>query len=263
MDANLQDARTDQGPPQIHPSFTLRLGPVTLCLKDPQDILGVVETYVFDVYSTSLLREGDQIIDVGAGIGDFAVKASRIVGKNGRVLAIEPSPSDFAFLRDNVLRNKCKNVLLANEGVAERPRTISSTYKGRGLVFGAKTLESIAAEFDMTRPDVLKMDIEGLEAVVLEASPSLVSAARLIVVEFHGEAAVPPNVLSGQFSSIGLSRLQIWSRTAAFVARHPLLSLHIYTILRSAISREPMGRLARGPEITRGEILKIVRFSRR
>jgi hypothetical protein len=39
--------------------------------------LFIKECYIFDIYRTDLLNEGDVVIDLGAGVGDFSVLASR------------------------------------------------------------------------------------------------------------------------------------------------------------------------------------------
>ncbi len=41
---------------------------------------------------TKLLSEGDTFLDVGANHGSFAIVASKLVGANGFVLAVEPQP---------------------------------------------------------------------------------------------------------------------------------------------------------------------------
>ena len=63
--------------------------------NDPHDIAAVIECYILDVYESRNIRKGDMLIDIGAGIGEFAVLASKLVGNNGKVIAIEPSPDDL------------------------------------------------------------------------------------------------------------------------------------------------------------------------
>ncbi len=50
---------------------------------------------MLNVYRVEKIRRGSVVIDVGAGIGEFAILASNKVGKDGKVVAIEPSPDDF------------------------------------------------------------------------------------------------------------------------------------------------------------------------
>jgi FkbM family methyltransferase len=53
----------------------------------------------------AFLRPGDQIIDVGAHIGTFTVPFARTVSAEGRVVAVEPSPSPFELLERNLALN--------------------------------------------------------------------------------------------------------------------------------------------------------------
>ncbi|MEO0169245.1 MAG: FkbM family methyltransferase, partial [candidate division WOR-3 bacterium] len=44
------------------------------------------------------LKEGQVFVDVGAYVGFFSIFASKIVGKNGKVLAFEPNPQAHKIL---------------------------------------------------------------------------------------------------------------------------------------------------------------------
>ena len=81
----------------------------------------LTETFIFDVYRTDLLKENDLVLDIGAGIGDFSVLASRHVGKNGKVIALEPDVERYGLLKLNIQKNNCQNVIPLNLGVADSP----------------------------------------------------------------------------------------------------------------------------------------------
>jgi FkbM family methyltransferase len=53
-----------------------------------------------------------EAVDVGANVGYYTLFASRIVGRGGRVLAIEPAPRNVAYLRRHVQINRCANVTI-------------------------------------------------------------------------------------------------------------------------------------------------------
>jgi FkbM family methyltransferase len=48
-----------------------------------------------------LVKLGDTVVDIGANIGYFSAYASAAVGKNGKVLAIEPEAENFKYLQTN------------------------------------------------------------------------------------------------------------------------------------------------------------------
>jgi FkbM family methyltransferase len=54
------------------------------------------------------------VIDVGAHAGYFALLAARLVGPRGRVVAIEPEPSNFGLLEANIARAGVANVETVN-----------------------------------------------------------------------------------------------------------------------------------------------------
>ena len=44
------------------------------------------------------IKKGNKVIDVGANIGYYALLENKIVGRNGQVIAIEPSPENYKML---------------------------------------------------------------------------------------------------------------------------------------------------------------------
>ena len=65
------------------------------------------------------VSKGDWVIDIGANIGTYTFELSKIVGSEGRVIAIEPVPESFYLLTTNASRLKNKNVTLLNVAVSD------------------------------------------------------------------------------------------------------------------------------------------------
>ena len=59
----------------------------------------------------ALIRPGDTVIDVGANRGMFALNASYLVGKNGRVICFEPNPNCLKVLRYEIESNDIDNIV--------------------------------------------------------------------------------------------------------------------------------------------------------
>lgn len=78
------------------------------------------------------LAPGDTVVDVGANIGIYSVLAGAIVGSEGRVEAIEPSPSLRPCLEDNLRRNGLDNVRVHARLAAGRPM-VDPFIDGRSL----------------------------------------------------------------------------------------------------------------------------------
>jgi len=90
------------------------------CAGTTQDLIQRY-IYLFGVWEANLsswirsaLKPGDVFVDVGANIGFFSLLASQIVGSEGRVVSIEPSPTIFAQLTANVALNRVGNIRLVN-----------------------------------------------------------------------------------------------------------------------------------------------------
>jgi FkbM family methyltransferase len=65
------------------------------------------------------LREGDWAIDVGANIGHYTTRMSQLVGRTGRVFAIEPVPRTFELLAANVASLPLTNVSLVSAAASD------------------------------------------------------------------------------------------------------------------------------------------------
>jgi precorrin-6B methylase 2 len=69
-------------------------------------------------------KEGDVVVDVGAHIGRYTIIASKRVGPNGKVIAIEADPSNFEMLNRNVQLNRLANVTTLNYAAFSRETRI-------------------------------------------------------------------------------------------------------------------------------------------
>jgi FkbM family methyltransferase len=144
-----------------------------------------------------LLAPGDVYVDVGANLGYMALNAARIVGDAGLVVAVEPEPRVGAKLEMNVQLNRAANVRIVREAVASAAGSATfriATEEGlsrlenrRQSDHGMVPLETITVPVT-TLPDVVqrhapgravtlvKIDVEGHELAVLEASGPMLSA---------------------------------------------------------------------------------------
>ena len=57
------------------------------------------------------LRPGQTLLNVGANVGYHVVRASKLVGPTGRVIAVEPDPVNFGFLLANLALQDLRNVV--------------------------------------------------------------------------------------------------------------------------------------------------------
>lgn len=157
----------------------------------------ILENYLLDIYHTNrLIREGDIVIDIGAGVGDFAIKAASKTGRRGKVVAIEPNADDYQLMLENIQLNNCHETIIPlNIGVAEKQGIEKITFAGRTYSFNVEPLRVILQKQGINRIDLIKMDIEGYETEVLRQSTDILKDVSAIAIELHGTKKEVDNIL--------------------------------------------------------------------
>ena len=144
-------------------------------------------------------KEGDVIVDVGAGRGEDVLAFSQGVGPSGRVVAIEAHPHSFAILDSFCKLNRLTNVtrlplaLMDKQGTVRISESESSwienAIQGSGEVPGADVrataLSEVCEEQGLEEIDFLKMNIEGAERHALLGMAPVMRRIRQICVACH------------------------------------------------------------------------------
>jgi FkbM family methyltransferase len=138
---------------------------------------------------TQMLQPGACVIDVGANLGALTVPLAKHVGPSGYVVAIEPQPHAFYTLCANTVLNELHNVR-AVHAVAVGPDAdtsspewipmldpsqpqnfggyaVSMWGEGRKKLSGMPVRRVRLSELGLSRMDLIKLDIEGMEQEVL------------------------------------------------------------------------------------------------
>jgi len=138
------------------------------------------------------LRPADLFLDIGANIGSYTVLAAGAVGAN--VLAVEPIPSTFASLQNNVVLNhlaskvSCHCVGLSNGAGTLRFTSDLDTVNHVALESERDGVIEVPVltvdELCLQRtPAIIKIDVEGHEqAVLLGASNTLANPILMAVI---------------------------------------------------------------------------------
>ena len=137
------------------------------------------------------LGERAVVVDLGANEGRFCAYFLSLPGC--RVLSVEPVPELFDDLPDAPGLTKSRYAVTGEGGSIELSLNSSrcaSAYlpeaTADAIVVPAVTLTGLLSEFDIRRIDLLKMDIEGAEVSVIQATPDdVLLCADQITVEFH------------------------------------------------------------------------------
>jgi FkbM family methyltransferase len=165
--------------------------------------------------------------DVGAHIGEYSLLASRKVGENGRVESFEPHPHLIEFLSHNITSSKFMNVVLHQQaitnyvGLAElvlEPEPSLSHLEplrhGEGVsprvTVPTLSLDRFHQQSGDT-PHLVKVDVEGVEHLVVEGAKSLLrlppDTAPVWIMEFASQNCARfgyhPNHLLSEFRHQG------------------------------------------------------------
>jgi FkbM family methyltransferase len=153
--------------------------------------------------------QGNVVIDVGAHVGRYTILGSKLVGQEGKVIAIEAHPSNFQLLQRNLHHNKLDNVIAFNcaayseDGVNVRlfmpDRQLGSTIyntvmekrdaTNKFVSVPALRLDSIVQHSGIRDDEVnwMKIDVEGAEYEVLKGAEKILRKSKEIsvLVEVH------------------------------------------------------------------------------
>ena len=191
---------TDRG------NLNFRIDSAASIPRGPDDDKGEPETFE---WISKFLQPGEVLIDIGANIGVFSLYAALI--KDTKIIALEPSAESFATLNANIrlngLEEKIEAYCLAasNEtklmklfmkdtesGASHNSIEKSENQFGAFKVGGEQAIISIKLDhltelIGSTRPDHIKLDVDGREPAILEGAINLLETVKSILVEIEGK----------------------------------------------------------------------------
>jgi FkbM family methyltransferase len=154
---------------------------------------------------TAHARPGTTAMDVGANIGIHTIPLAHAVGPTGHVLAFEPVEQNVGRLAVNVELNGLKNVTVISQAaaaddkgavlqVSDDPAFHSTAGVAEGhkveqtALVSTTSLDSAWKGAGRPTVSVIKIDVEGSEAAVIEGAAELLDTCRpSLLVEIGGE----------------------------------------------------------------------------
>jgi FkbM family methyltransferase len=142
------------------------------------------------------VKAGDWAIDIGANVGHYAFRLSRLVGERGRVIAIEPVPDTFAILAETARRTGCRNVTLINAAASAQTKEVrldlprfdtglanfyQASITDEGGAFAVLALPVDALQIP-ARVSLVKIDVEGHEQAVLDGMRTLLARDHPVLI---------------------------------------------------------------------------------
>lgn len=174
----------------------------------PEDTGISKELVIYKVHeprATQLLeryvKEGMTVVDIGSNLGYYALLEARLVGRRGKVVAIEPVPDNARFLAMNVKANCYSNIVICEAAIgecnSEVPLHLSeksnlhslvplSGDTGKHINVSMLTLDSLVSRYKLSSVDFIRMDIEGYETVAIEGMRRTLQAHNpYLLIELH------------------------------------------------------------------------------
>lgn len=154
---------------------------------------GIREKESTDIF-LDYLKNGMNVVDIGANIGYYTLMEASKVGDSGNVLAIEPTLSSFNMLKKNCSINGFENIDFVNNAVGLESKNvgidkgrspnlnrISAKHPGKELV-KQETLNNLVD----IEPDIVRMDVQGYELEILKGMDNLLeSNDMMLFIEVH------------------------------------------------------------------------------
>jgi len=150
------------------------------------------------------LKKGMTCLDVGGNIGYYTLLESNIVGNDGKVIAIEPSPPNFKHLKKNLSIQDTKNVDAYNfaagdvdgevnflvyresNGSFTIPDGETTNLPGELIKVPAKRMDTFLNEINIEHVDFVRMDVEGYEHHIIEGMKNIIKNSKpMFQIEVH------------------------------------------------------------------------------
>lgn len=152
------------------------------------------------VFVMHFLRPGDTFVDAGANVGAYTLLASGVAG--ARTIAVEPSPSTFGYLRQNILLNDLlPRVSTVNAALGRGEGRLRLTEQlgtenyvcpdgeaGPSVEVPVTMLDTLLRD---KQPTLIKIDVEGFETEVLAGAAETLARPCLqgMIIERAGNGA--------------------------------------------------------------------------
>lgn len=128
------------------------------------------------------INPGEIIVEAGAFIGFYVVRAAELTGEKGKVIAIEAVPENFEIMKRNVEANHLSNVILVNKAVWNASTKIKFYREGKQIgsitqevvatdqyiEVQAETIDTILSENGIAKIDFIRIQLNGVELEALE-----------------------------------------------------------------------------------------------
>ncbi len=131
----------------------------------------------------SIVRHGMTVIDIGANVGEITLNMAKRVGENGKVFSFEPSSTNHHKCSRNISLNEplIKTIELYSFGLGENTTSGflevndknnfgMNSISNSGEKIELQKLDVVVIEKNISKIDLIKLDVEGYELKVLKGA---------------------------------------------------------------------------------------------
>jgi len=185
----------------LHRPLEVRCDGVVFAVRNGTDDLGMAALSADPLPVTRFFqpKAGDTIIDVGANVGGYALRAALLAKQ---VIAIEPEPSNYKQLVTNIRLNHLNNVTPMQVAISDSTgestlRLASDSARhsleefawghatGKTVAVHVTTLDQIIAFHGVEHINWLKIDVERHELPVLAGAARCLTITQNLILEFE------------------------------------------------------------------------------
>ncbi|MDG7045877.1 MAG: FkbM family methyltransferase [Nitrososphaerota archaeon] len=172
----------------------VKYGKIQLLVKR-SELFVFYATFITNEYYRLKIRPRDTVLDFGANIGDFTIKAAKQLNGTGRVIAVEPNHKNVELLKRNIELNHINNVEIYEYAVTDKNGysylqgdSVGATVIEDNSKTKVKTITigDLLSQLNNPTNLVIKMDIEGGEKYAFE-NTKFINDIREISIELHGK----------------------------------------------------------------------------
>ena len=185
--------------------YDIQLLPSDVGISKELSVFGIHEPLTTKVIQDEI-KDGMYCFDLGGNIGYYAVIESNLVGRQGKVFAVEPSPLNYNLLKTNLDNQKMDNFSVFNIAIGDKDgeiefivteksnlckvktsdKEVNELENIKVIKVQSKTLDSFVLENNIEKIDFLRMDLEGYEYNVIMSSKSILEKYKpKLLMEIH------------------------------------------------------------------------------
>ena len=136
----------------------------------------------------NLIKDGDFFIDIGAYIGTHSISLS-LACPNSQGIAIEANPISYELLNENLSTHHIINIRTINSAASDAdgdnlfmlsdPINLGNSIATKEETSKSKPVKSLTLDaLHIERVDFIKIDVEGMESLVLKGGHTLISTFK-------------------------------------------------------------------------------------